>query len=96
MPIARELQLIHGYDKFTRFDLEEVLIRSDKDLFVKFRDKLITFDQIKAWVAERQGLASYTVYDDIKEGLHPSITENLAQYKKTMDLLFKNKEKIEL
>ena len=53
IPIARELQVIHGYDKFTRYDLEDVLVKSDKDLFVKFREKQITFDQIKARVAER-------------------------------------------
>ena len=34
IPIARELQALHGYDKFTRQDLEDQIMSSDKDLFV--------------------------------------------------------------
>ncbi|CDW81992.1 UNKNOWN [Stylonychia lemnae] len=96
IPIARELQALHGYDKFTRQDLEDTIMQSDKDLFVQFRDKFISFDQLKARIAERQGLAKYTVYDDIKDTLHPSITQNLDKYDQTMKLLFKNKDKIEV
>eukprot|EP00347_Sterkiella_histriomuscorum_P017404 403349507 len=96
LPIARELKSVHGDGKFDRQDLDDVLKQSDKDLFVQFRDKHITFDQLKARVAERQGLAKYMVYDDIKDQLHPSITQNLDKYDQTMKLLFKGKDKIEV
>lgn len=52
-PIARELQFIHGFEKFSREDLEDILRQCDKDLFVNFRDQKISFDQVKARVAER-------------------------------------------
>lgn len=42
--VAWELQDIHGFQAFNRIDLEETLIKSDKDLFVAFRDKKITYD----------------------------------------------------
>ena len=96
LPIAREIQAVHGFGKIDRQELEDIIIQSDKDLFVQFRDHQITFDQLKARIAERQGLANYTVYDDIKKDLHPSITENLDKYDSTMRLLFKGKTKIEV
>ncbi len=43
-PVARDLQFIHGFDKFTREELEDVLNDSDKDLFISFRDKKISYD----------------------------------------------------
>ena len=43
-PVARDLQFIHGFDRFTREELEDVLKDSDKDLFLQFRDKAITYD----------------------------------------------------
>jgi hypothetical protein len=56
-PVARDLQFIHGFDRFTREELEDVLKDSDKDLFLQFRDKAITYDQVRARVAERKGIA---------------------------------------
>ena len=55
-------------------------MHSDKDLFICFRDKIITYDQLLARIAERTGLANYTVYDDIKGILHPSITDPEEKY----------------
>ena len=96
VPIARELQAIHGNGKFTRDDLEDTLAHSDKDLFINFRHKRLTFDQLRARVAERRGIATYKVFDDIREHLHPSILEGLDGYDTTMKLLFKGKTKIEV
>ena len=43
--VAREIHyIVGGEKKFTRDDLEDTLCRCDKDLFVQFRDKKITFD----------------------------------------------------
>jgi len=47
---------------------------------VAFRDAKITFDQLKARVAERMGIAVYTVFDDIKDTLHPIILDGLDKY----------------
>lgn len=62
---AAEMHERYGLKAFNRLDLEDMLSKCDKDLFVNFRDKEITFDQLKARVAERTGIATYTVYDDI-------------------------------
>ncbi|TNV85275.1 hypothetical protein FGO68_gene4245 [Halteria grandinella] len=80
-PIARELQFIHGFDKFSREELEDALSQCDKDLFLQLRDKVISYDQLRARVAERQGIATYKVFDDIKGLLNPSILEKLEKQK---------------
>ena len=76
--------------------IEEILLRCDKDLFVQFRDKKLTFDQFLARISERQGQASYIVLDDIKKDLHPSILEGLDEYQQTMDILYKGKKNISI
>jgi hypothetical protein len=40
-------------------DLAETMKNSDKDLFMKFRDKAITYDQLKARIAERRFHVTY-------------------------------------
>lgn len=92
--VARELQDIHGFHAFDRNDLEQTLVKSDKDLFISFRDKKITYDQLQARVAERTGAATYVVFDDIKDQLAPSILEGLDTYGETMKLLYKGKKKL--
>ncbi len=80
-PVARDLQFIHGFDKFTREELEDILADSDKDLFLNFRDQVISYDQLRARIAERQGVASYKVFDDITEMLHPGLLQRLQKMK---------------
>ena len=50
---------------------------------------------MRARVAERRGIATYKVYDDIKSQLHPSITEDIENYDQTMKMLY-GKDKIEV
>ena len=69
-------------------------MKSDKDLYVQFRNQAITYEQLKARVAERCGYAKYTVLDDIKDKLHPSIMEGLKEFKKTYNLLYKGKKEV--
>lgn len=46
-----------------------------------------------ARVAERTSGIKYTVLDDIKDTLHPSIMEDIDNYDETMKLLYKGREK---
>jgi len=61
--------------KFTRAQLDEALLRADKELYLKFRSKKLTLDQLQARTAEKLGHCSqgYVVLDDIRAGLHPSV-----------------------
>jgi len=45
----------------------------DKYLFILFRDKKITLDQLKARVYEKLLGTSYVVLDDLRDKLEPSI-----------------------
>lgn len=60
-----------------RNDLEYSLRLSDKDLFIKFRDNKITYDQLRARGAALQKFATYMVLDDFKHKLNPKIMDNL-------------------
>lgn len=71
--VSRAFQDTHPSCNFSKQDLEDILPRTDKDLFIKFRDKQISYDQLVARVAERTSGIKYTVLDDIKDTLHPSI-----------------------
>lgn len=93
-PVARDLQFIHGFDKFTREELEDILNDSDKDLFLNFRDKVISYDQLRARVAERQGIATYKVFDDIKELLHPGLIARLQKMKDRQKRITAEKRKV--
>ena len=69
---------------FTRKQLEYALLHSDKELFIKFRDGQISYDQLVARGAEKKGCAKYLVLDDIKKKLNPDILEDeefLKDYK---------------
>ncbi len=84
-PVSRDLQFIHGFYQFSREEIEDTLQSSDKDLYLQFRDKKITYDQLKARIAERQGIATYKVYDDIKCLLNPALLKRLDQIKARQD-----------
>ena len=70
-PLARELQFRHGFILFTREELEDTLKTCFKDLYLQFRDAKISYDQLLARMAERNGIARYKVFDDIKCLLNP-------------------------
>lgn len=61
---------------FTRNEIDYALSQTDKDLFLRFRDKKLTFDQLRARTAQKNGYATYVVLDDIRDILHPKILEN--------------------
>jgi hypothetical protein len=86
-PVSRDLQFIHGFHKFSREEIEDTLKDTDKDLFINFRDKKITYDQLKARVADRMGIASYKVFDDIKNLLHPGLLKRLEKLKERQDAI---------
>ena len=48
---------------------------------MNFRDKVISYDQLRARVAERRGIAVYKVSDDIKAMLHPELLARLQKMK---------------
>ena len=48
---------------------------------MNFRDKIISYDQLRARVAERRGIAVYKVFDDIKAMLHPELLARLQKMK---------------
>lgn len=47
--------------------IEHALRNADKALFLKFRNRELTFNQLKARSAELNGLGSYVTLDDIKD-----------------------------
>ena len=50
-------------------DIRILLKDVDKYLFLMFRNKEITFDQLRARVTEKQQKVKYTVLDDLKKDL---------------------------
>lgn len=77
-------QEING--NFNRRQLEYALHQGDRDLFIKFRDQKITYDQFRARAAEKNGYATYIVLDDVKHKLNPKIID--PAYEQTYKLRF--------
>ena len=48
----------------------------DKQLFVKYRDREITFDQLKARTSETNGMGKYVVIDDFQKILEPIMKDH--------------------
>lgn len=75
------------YDSFNgelninRNRLEYAIQQADKQLYCRFRDKKLTFDQFKARSAEINNLGGYHVLDDFREFLAPTL-EYIEQQKK--------------
>jgi hypothetical protein len=61
---------------------------------LNFRDKVISYDQLRARVAERQGIATYKVFDDIKELLHPGLIARLQKMKERQKRITAEKRKV--
>jgi hypothetical protein len=55
---------------------------------------VITYDQLRARCAEKNGYANYVVLDDFRSKLDPDIINNLEEYKKTYKLRFGEKKQI--
>ena len=78
--IAQDLLQRYGcFDKgnknkqFSRAEIDMPLSLADKDLYTKFRDKEITFDQLMSKTAKKKGYANYKVLDDIRGELNEKI-----------------------
>lgn len=56
----------------------------------------MSYDQLRARGASKDGHASYIVFDDLKDKLNPRIRDNLEEYKKQYFLRFGNLRKEEL
>lgn len=77
--IKKEIILnLAGHHKCSLSELEQWLSLSDKDHYVKFIAKELTFDQLRARIADTKFNVKYKVLDDFKDKLDPSFMgENL-------------------
>ena len=71
--------------------LADTMQNSDKDLFIKFRDQTITYDQLKARINERRFKVTYKVLDDLKDKIDPSFYENLEEFEPYFKMIYGNK-----
>lgn len=69
-------------------DVFQTLANSDKDLFIKFRDKVLTLDQLKARIAERRFNVKYQCLDDLKGKIDPSFYQDLEDFEKHFKLTY--------
>ena len=75
--------------------VQDVISMCDKDIFVQFRDCVITYNQLQARILERRGSTKVTVFDDLKADLDPSIKTMLVEKPGTFKLILKRKKNIE-
>ncbi|CDW77049.1 UNKNOWN [Stylonychia lemnae] len=75
-------------------DIMETLLDSDKDLFMKFRDQIITFDQLRARIAERKFKVSYQCLDDLKEKLDPQFYTNMEDFEPYFKMIYGSKSNL--
>lgn len=52
-----------------RLELDYALKMADKMLYVQFRDRVITYDQLRARGAKLNNIGDYVVLDDFREAL---------------------------
>lgn len=71
-------------------ELLQVTLDADKDLFIKFRDSQLTYDQLKARIAERHFNIAYKCLDDLKEkgAIDPKHYENVEAFMPIFNLLY--------
>jgi hypothetical protein len=60
-------------------DIKELLNTVDKYLFIMFRNKEITLDQLKARVAEKYQGIKYVCLDDLRSSLDPEIIKGMEE-----------------
>ena len=55
---------------------------------MKFRDKTITYDQLKARIAERRFHVSYKVLDDLKDKIDPSFYTDIEKFRPYFKMIY--------
>ena len=68
---------MHKETSISLDDLTDTLKDIDRDLFINFRDKKVTYDQIKARLAERRYNIIYKCLDDLKPEIDPEFYTDL-------------------
>ena len=78
-------------------DLSDTLTDADKDLFVKYRDGQLTYDQLRARIAERRYNTVYKCLDDLKEKgtLDAKYYENVEEFLPIFKMLYSQDASIE-
>jgi hypothetical protein len=68
----------------------EAILNSDKDLFIKFRDSRLTYDQLRARTAERKCNIVYRCLDDLKQkgDLDPKYYEDIEAFIPYFNMLY--------
>ena len=77
--LAIELALKHSDKSYSIEEIDYQLAFCDKDLFGKFRDGVITLDQLRARVAEKRGICKYQVYEDLEPQIPLAVKERMKQ-----------------
>eukprot|EP00347_Sterkiella_histriomuscorum_P009078 403342601 len=75
-------------------ELMDTIKDSDKDLFMKFRDQNITYDQLKARIAERRFKVTYKCLDDLKEKLDPQFYTDMEAFEPYFKMIYGSKQPI--
>jgi hypothetical protein len=68
--------------------LMDVVNEADKDLFIKFRDGHITFDQLRIRIAERKFQMEFKCLDDLKPIIEPKYYENVDQFLPFFEMIY--------
>ena len=86
-PKVKEEVCMRMYDTYHRIfkpkavlkmdELMKVVGEADKDIFIKFRDGKLTFDQLRVRIAERKFRMEFKCLDDLKHKIEPKYYENI-------------------
>ena len=77
-----------NYDLIPFTDLDYSLRLADKDLFQKFIEREITYDQFKSRIAYRNQKVDYKCLDDLKEKIDPSFYTNLEHFEQYFRMIY--------
>ena len=77
-----------GITKYSANKIEYALGLADKALFLKFRNKEITYDQLRARGAAKHGYAKYVVLDDLRNKLHPNLVNGMEKFEATFRMTY--------
>lgn len=61
---------------------------ADKDLFMKFKNKEMTYDQLKTRLAERRYNFTYKCLDDLKPTIDESFYTNLQKFEPYFNMIY--------
>lgn len=88
-PAVREKVILTLKDKHEHLisnnveEISKTMKYADKDLYLQFKDGLITLDQLKSRIAERRDKINYVCLDDMKKRLDPKYFEGERVFKKS-------------